>query len=55
MCTVCGDSGYRPAVRYGLGYGTGGGAVIWADYAVKHWSQPMYIPLPKELAGGSNT
>lgn len=61
MCSVCGGSGYGPAVRYGLGYGTAAPAIAWADHAVMepcecvrwrwshfepHWPQPIYIPLP---------
>jgi hypothetical protein len=49
MCTICGDSGYRPAVRYGVGCGTGGGAVLWADHAVMEpcscniWNWPNFL------------
>lgn len=60
MCSICGGSGYMPAVRYGVGYGTGSGAIIWDDHAVvepctcrrwqwspvaPHWPQPIYIPM----------
>lgn len=63
MCSVCGDSGYRPAVRYGVGTGTGGDAVLWADHAVMepcecvrnnwspyppHWPQAIIIPLSED-------
>jgi len=60
MCAICGGSGYRPAVRYGQGWGTGGDAVFWADHAVmepcecRRWDwpdspQPIYIALPDDL------
>lgn len=58
MCTICGDSGYRPAVRYGVGYGTSDDSILWADHAVmepcscRMWDwpqiiQPIVIPLPQ--------
>lgn len=59
MCTICGDTGYKPAVRYGLGSGTSADTTIWADHAVMepcecnrgrwpHYTQPIYIPIPPQ-------
>jgi hypothetical protein len=53
MCTACGDTGYLPAYRQGLGTGTGPNDVLWADHIVmepcpicRPWppQPPIYIP-----------
>ena len=63
-CSACGGSGYRPPVRYGVGTGTGGDAIIWADhafmepcacirwrwsYTAPHWPEPILVPLERIL------
>lgn len=60
MCTICGDSGYIPAMRNGVGTGTAPEDVLWADHAIvepcscvrwmwspipPHWPQAIIIPL----------
>lgn len=57
MCSVCGDTGYMPAVRYGVGYGTSDATTLWADHVVivpcrcqmwrwPHAPEPIIIPIP---------
>lgn len=41
MCAVCGDTGYKPAIRYGVGTGTAN--TLWANYTV---SEPCDICYP---------
>lgn len=63
MCSVCGDTGYKPAAQYGSGHGSSDGATIWADHVVMepcdcqrlkwspvypHFPQPIFAPLPAE-------
>ena len=60
MCSVCGDTGYKPAMRYGVGTSTAN--VLWASYAVMEpcdicqpmwrfgWNapQPVIVPIPQK-------
>lgn len=61
MCSICGDSGYTPAV-----VGTNTDQIMWADHAVMepclcvkwqwsyhspHFPQPIFIPVDKKRPG----